>query len=80
LILNVGSFAALTSSPLLAPYAGSKSFLYAWSQALGAEYEKRGISVQLLNTFFVVGVCQRHRLSLSSFPAAGLEPEQNQEE
>lgn len=54
LILNIGSFAALTSSPMLAPYAGSKNFLYAWSQALGGEYAKKGIKVQLLNTFFVV--------------------------
>jgi 17beta-estradiol 17-dehydrogenase / very-long-chain 3-oxoacyl-CoA reductase len=63
LILNMGSFAALTSSPLLAPYAGSKNFLYAWSQALGAEYESKGISVQLLNTFFVVSQLSKIRRS-----------------
>ena len=59
----MGSFAALTSSPLLAPYAGSKNFLYAWSQALGAEYESKGISVQLLNTFFVVSQLSKIRRS-----------------
>lgn len=63
LILNVGSFAALTVSPLLGPYSGSKSFLYAWSQALGAEYQKRGIDVQLLNTFFVVSNLSKIRKS-----------------
>lgn len=41
---------------MLAPYAGSKNFLYAWSQALGGEYAKKGIRVQLLNTFFVVSL------------------------
>ncbi|KAA1139074.1 hypothetical protein PGTUg99_035485 [Puccinia graminis f. sp. tritici] len=43
LILNVGSFSALIPTPLLSTYAGSKGFLYTWSQALGTELEPRGI-------------------------------------
>ncbi|KAA1110573.1 hypothetical protein PGT21_025903 [Puccinia graminis f. sp. tritici] len=53
LILNVGSFSALIPTPLLSTYAGSKGFLYTWSQALGTELEPRGIDVKLLNTYFV---------------------------
>ncbi|KNZ54731.1 uncharacterized protein VP01_2872g6 [Puccinia sorghi] len=53
LILNVGSFSALIPTPLLSTYAGSKGFLYTWSQALGTELEPKGINVKLLNTYFV---------------------------
>ncbi|OAV87468.1 hypothetical protein PTTG_07049 [Puccinia triticina 1-1 BBBD Race 1] len=53
LILNVGSFSALIPTPLLSTYAGSKGFLYTWSQALGTELEPKGIDVKLLNTYFV---------------------------
>ncbi|POW19841.1 hypothetical protein PSHT_04214 [Puccinia striiformis] len=53
LILNVASFSALIPTPLLSTYAGSKGFLYTWSQALGTELEPKGIDVKLLNTYFV---------------------------
>jgi len=53
LILNVGSFSALIPTPMLSTYAGSKGFLYTWSQALGTELEPKGINVKLLNTYFV---------------------------
>jgi 17beta-estradiol 17-dehydrogenase / very-long-chain 3-oxoacyl-CoA reductase len=56
LILTVGSFAALIPSPLLAVYSGSKAFVSTWSQALGSELEGSGITVELLNTYFVVSV------------------------
>jgi NAD(P)-dependent dehydrogenase (short-subunit alcohol dehydrogenase family) len=39
---------------MLATYSGSKSFVATWSQALAEEYKKKGIVVQLVNTFFVV--------------------------
>lgn len=54
LILNIGSFAGEVPSPMLATYSGSKAFLAAWSRALAEEYHCRGITVQLVNTFFVV--------------------------
>lgn len=54
LILNVGSFASLIPSPLLAVYSGSKAFLSTWSQALGSELKGTGVEVELLNTYFVV--------------------------
>lgn len=63
LILNIGSFAAMTSSPMLAPYAGSKAFLYTWSQALGSELEKHRIKVSLVNTYFVVSNLSKIRRS-----------------
>lgn len=54
LILSVGSFAALIPSPLLAVYSGSKAFLSTWSQALGSELEGTGVTVELLNAYFIV--------------------------
>lgn len=39
---------------MLATYSASKAFLATWTQALGKEVESKGITVQLLNTYFVV--------------------------
>ncbi|GJJ08535.1 hypothetical protein Clacol_002753 [Clathrus columnatus] len=54
LILNMGSFAGASPSPMLATYSGSKAFLQTWSQALAKEVESKGITVSLVNAFFVV--------------------------
>ena len=54
LVLTVGSFAGLVPSPLLAVYSASKAFVSTWSQALGSELEGSGVTVQVLNTYFVV--------------------------
>ncbi|GAA93520.1 uncharacterized protein L969DRAFT_89232 [Mixia osmundae IAM 14324] len=61
LILNVGSFAALIPTPLLSVYSGSKAFLYTWSNALGSEMQDFGITVSLLNTYFVVSKLSKIR-------------------
>lgn len=50
LILNIGSFSSHVPAPLLATYAGSKAFLYTFSQALGAQLERKGVEVRVLNT------------------------------
>lgn len=50
----MGSFAGSFASPMLATYSGSKAFLAFWSQSLAEEYKKQGITVQLINTYFVV--------------------------
>jgi len=63
LIMNIGSFAALTSSPLLAPYAGTKSFLQTWSQALSSELQGKGVDCWLVNTYFVVSNLSKIRKS-----------------
>jgi NAD(P)-dependent dehydrogenase (short-subunit alcohol dehydrogenase family) len=54
LILNVGSFAGAVPSPMLATYSGSKSFLATFSSALAEEVRAHNITVQNLNTYFVV--------------------------
>lgn len=68
LILNIGSFAGAIPSPMLATYSGSKAFLAAWSRALAEEYRSKGITVQLVNAFFVV----RPTLSFSVRPFTSL--------
>jgi len=68
LILNIGSFAAAVPSAMLATYAGSKGFLATWSQALGEELKHKGITVQLINTFFVVSAMSKIRKPSVSTP------------
>ncbi|EGG12577.1 uncharacterized protein MELLADRAFT_46292 [Melampsora larici-populina 98AG31] len=69
LILNVGSFSALVPTPMLATYAGSKGFLYTWSQALGTELKPKGIHVRLLNTYFVASEMSKIRKSSFMIPS-----------
>ena len=62
LILNVGSFAGATPTPLLAVYSGSKAFLRIWSDALALSAElaaPKGVVVEHANTYYVM----RPRLS-----------------
>lgn len=68
LILNIGSFAGQVPSPMLATYSGSKAFLATWSQALAEEYKKKGIVVQLVNTFFVVSNMSKIRRASITTP------------
>ncbi len=54
--------------PMLATYAGSKSFLSGWSQALGEELSHSGVQVSLLNTYFVVSNLSKIRKSSAMIP------------
>jgi len=58
----MGSFAGASPTPMLAVYSGSKAFLRTWSDALTAELTPKGITVEHVNTYFVVRL-----LSLVSF-------------
>lgn len=63
LILSLASFSGVSvPSPMLAPYAGSKSFLASFTTSLGEELKGKGIDVECANTYFVVCV---HALLLS---------------
>ncbi|KAG8981719.1 hypothetical protein FRB94_010503 [Tulasnella sp. JGI-2019a] len=68
LILNLGSFAGFIPSPMLATYSGSKAFISAWSQALADEYGSRNITIQNLNTYFVVSNMSKIRRSSMTTP------------
>jgi len=61
LILTMGSFAAEYPTPLLATYAGAKSFLKAWSKALGIELASKGVTVRLLNSYLVASKMSKIR-------------------
>ena len=39
---------------MLAVYSGSKAFLRTWSDALTAELTPKGVTVEHVNTYFVV--------------------------
>ncbi|KAI0081268.1 3-ketoacyl-CoA reductase [Panus rudis PR-1116 ss-1] len=55
LVISIGSFSGISVvSPMLATYAGSKSFLASFSAALAEEVKGKGVDVECLNTYFVV--------------------------
>lgn len=64
----MGSFSSLVASPLLATYAGSKAFLTTWTQSLADEVANDGITVRLLNTYFVVSALSKIRRSSAMIP------------
>jgi len=68
LILNIGSFAGLVPSPMLATYSASKSFLTTFSQALGQELKSKGVVVELVNTYFVVSAMSKIRRPTAMIP------------
>ena len=55
LILNIGSFAGSVPSPMLATYSGTKAFLATFTSALAEEVQQHNITVEHVNTYFVVG-------------------------
>ncbi|KAG0197205.1 hypothetical protein BGX28_009296 [Mortierella sp. GBA30] len=68
LIINLGSFAGLVPTPFLSVYSGSKAFLSSWSQAIGAELGPKGITVQNVNTYFVVSAMSKIRRATMLIP------------
>lgn len=54
LILNIGSFAGAIPSPMLATYSGTKAFIATFTSALAEEVRHHGITVEHINTYFVV--------------------------
>jgi 17beta-estradiol 17-dehydrogenase / very-long-chain 3-oxoacyl-CoA reductase len=68
LILNMGSFAGLVPTPLLATYSGSKAFLQAWSIALARELEPSKIDVQLIESYLVTSAMSKIRRSSLMIP------------
>ncbi|RFU26368.1 hypothetical protein B7463_g9962, partial [Scytalidium lignicola] len=61
LILTMGSFAAMTPTPLLATYSGSKAFLQQWSTALGGELRGTGVDVELCLSYLVTTAMSKVR-------------------
>lgn len=68
LILNLGSFAGSVPTPLLATYAGTKSFLIGFNRALNEELKRVGVTSILLNTYFVQTSMSKIRKSSWSVP------------
>ncbi|KAH7873104.1 uncharacterized protein C8R40DRAFT_1113971, partial [Lentinula edodes] len=63
LILNIGSFAGAIPSPMLATYSGTKAFLATFTSALAEEVRQHGITVEHINTYFVVSKLSKIRKS-----------------
>ncbi|KAF7428506.1 hypothetical protein PC9H_007730 [Pleurotus ostreatus] len=61
LILNIGSFAGAIPSPMLATYSGTKAFLATWTSALAEEVKKDNVTVEHVNTYFVVSKLSKIR-------------------
>ncbi|KAF4620334.1 hypothetical protein D9613_000358 [Agrocybe pediades] len=71
LILNIGSFAGSVASPMLATYSGTKAFLSKFSDALGEEVKKDNITVEHVNTYFVVSKLSKIRKPTALIPNPG---------
>ncbi|CAG8582201.1 27605_t:CDS:2 [Racocetra persica] len=71
LIINVGSFSGTIPTPYLSVYSGSKAFMNAWSQAIGAELNSKGILVENVNTYFVVSAMSKIRKPSLLIPLPG---------
>jgi len=68
LILNIGSFAGQVPSPMLATYSGTKAFVSTFTSALAEEVKAHGITVQHLNTFYVVSKMSKMSKSSTLVP------------
>jgi len=68
LILNIGSFAGATPTPMLATYSGSKAFLSSFTDALGEEVKEHNITAIHANTYFVVSKLSKIRKSSMFIP------------
>jgi 17beta-estradiol 17-dehydrogenase / very-long-chain 3-oxoacyl-CoA reductase len=64
-IVNISSGSALYTTPLLAEYAGAKSFVEKFSRALNAEYRSKGITCQCQTPFYVATKLAKMRKSLT---------------
>ncbi|KAF9528479.1 3-ketoacyl-CoA reductase [Crepidotus variabilis] len=71
LILNIGSFSGAVPSPMLAPYSGTKAFLATFSDALGEEVAQYNITVEHVNTYFVVSKLSKIRKASLLIPKPG---------
>ncbi|KAG1824931.1 uncharacterized protein BJ212DRAFT_1323349 [Suillus subaureus] len=69
LVLNLGSFAGLVPSPMLATYSGTKAFLETFTSAIAEEVRSDGIVVQYLNTYFVVSKMSKIRRTSALIPS-----------
>lgn len=61
-VLNIGSLAAVSPSPLIAAYAATKSYVDKFSAMLHQEYERKGITVQCVHPGPVVSNMSRDLL------------------
>ncbi|KAF5345348.1 hypothetical protein D9758_008464 [Tetrapyrgos nigripes] len=71
LILNIGSFAGAVPSPMLAPYSGTKAFLATFTSALAEEVKQHNITVEHVNTYFVVSKLSKIRKPSLFVPKPG---------
>jgi len=68
-VINISSFAALGSTPLLAIYAASKAFVNQFSKDLAIEYAGKGVIVQALVPSMVVSKLSKVRSASLLIPS-----------
>ena len=64
-IVNISSASSLYTLPLLAEYAGAKSFVEKFSRAINAEYRGKGVTCQCQVPFYVATKLAKLRKSLT---------------
>ena len=70
LILNIGSASGILPTPMLAPYAASKSYVAAFSTALQYEYAADGVDIDCPLPFFVVSNMSKRSRPTATIPTA----------
>lgn len=66
LILNLASWSALFPMPMLAPYAASKRWVVAFSEALAAECAGQGVHVEVVTPLYVASLLSKMRPSFTT--------------
>mmetsp|Transcript_6887 Transcript_6887/g.7916 ORF Transcript_6887/g.7916 Transcript_6887/m.7916 type:complete len:316 (-) Transcript_6887:1795-2742(-) len=68
-ILNIGSFAGLYPSPLLAEYSAAKSYVEKLSSSLYYEYKDKGIDVQCHSPLYIVSKMSKFKKPTMFIPS-----------
>jgi len=68
-VVNLSSFSALQSTPLLSVYSSTKAFVTHFSQDLQVEYKGRGITIQALAPCYVVSKLSKQKRASFFIPS-----------
>lgn len=67
-VINLSSFSALQTSPLLSLYSATKAFVIQWSKNMQVEYGGKGITFQALAPYYVVSKLSKVRTPSLTIP------------
>lgn len=69
-IVNLGSFAGIMASPLLAEYSAAKAYVERFTQSLSLEYDKEGVEFQCHVPLYIVSKMSKMKKETAMVPSA----------